>query len=296
LAWVILLAALLVPRDCWAARIDGSSCTPAGFVTADNDIRLDNDRRPAGKPIALPTAVSNKVRAIMVKTLAGDPELGDGLTCDALEESVYRVAGVGRPDLYVASVALPVGPSFFFLLLYDPASGALTESPPRIGSKWPQLFGAQDPLVRIPLVSQTDLFHDGHHQIVFEERVHNGTVYNAVIYHYFDIGPQLKLTRILARETRVLGLIDGNIEYTREFRPLSGDQLRLELYETTPKRNKHPKLLGYSILKRAGPECVFQVSERHPAPGVAANAALVTDCDSSGSDDIVLRDGCDFYY
>jgi hypothetical protein len=196
----LVLALLLMPHDCRAARLEPSGCVPTGLATDDNDIRLDDDRRPPGKPIALPKVVADRVRAAAAQMLARTlPELAEGLTCTMLLRPVYRISGFGQADLFVAEADIPTAGGFFFLIVHDSATGAATQDPPWVGSKWPQQFGTRDPLVRIPLVSSGDLFQNGRRQVF-----HNGTLYNGVIYHYFDVGPHMELMRVLARDTRVL--------------------------------------------------------------------------------------------
>jgi hypothetical protein len=292
----LMLALLLMPHDCRAARLDPSSCVPSGLATDDNDIRLDDDRRPPGKPISLPEAVADRVRAAAAKMLARTlPELAEGLTCAMLLRPVYHVSGFGRANLFVAEADIPTAGGFFFVILHDPATGATTQDPPWIGSKWPQVFGTRDPLVRIPLVSSDDLFQNGRRQVVFEERVHNGTLYNGVIYHYFDVGAHMELIRVLARETRVLEPLRAESLYLRELAPMAADRMRLDMYETPIKQDGNRQQMGYSVLDRAGPGAPFHVTERHPLLGVDPHE-LVTFCETSGGDDTFLRKGCDFYY
>lgn len=128
----------------------------------------------------------------------------EGLTCKDLFPHTYRISAPQHRELYVAEVTSVMGIDYFHLVLYDPPTGTVTQNPPRIWAKWTQGCGAKDPLLKTPYVSFADLFNNHHDQIVFEERVHNGTMYNAVVYRYFDVGTDLALTPILVRETRLL--------------------------------------------------------------------------------------------
>jgi hypothetical protein len=276
--------------------LDPSSCAILGISTPDNDIRLDRDRRTAGKPVKVPEVVADKIYRLAATMLAGDSAaLSDGFTCEELFSPVYRISGLGRLELFVAQVSVPRGPAWFFLILDDPLTGATTEVPPRIGSKWPMLFGAQDELVRLPLVTTVDLFGDDRREVVFEERVHNGTIYNGTVYHYFAMGPDLKLTPLLARETRVLDPTNDSRLYIREITPLGARRLTLDLYEVAAQWPARRKPLGSAFLERPPGGGPFRVVERHPL-GDTHTKELVTLCDSAASDDAFLRDGCDFYY
>jgi hypothetical protein len=63
------------------------------------------------------------------------------------------------------------------LILFNPATGALTKDPPKVDVKSTQMFGWKDPLLEKPLISLADLRGNHRRQIVVEERVHNGTMY-----------------------------------------------------------------------------------------------------------------------
>jgi hypothetical protein len=194
----------------------------------------------------------------------------------------------------VAEATVPTAVGYFILILHDPATGAVTRDPPWIGSKWPGLFGANDPLVKRPFVSKGDLRRDGGRQVVFEERVHNGNIYNGVVYHHFDIGADLALTRVLALETRVVSLDDDAL-FVREIVRIAANRLRVELYEVPFPSGGPRRSLGRAILEAPGPGTPFRVTERHPGPEVHAHQ-LVTFCETARDDDAFLRDGCNHYY
>lgn len=208
---------------------------------------------------------------------------------------VYRVGGFGQRDLFVAEIGIPTAGSYFLFYMYDTKTGAATENPPQVGSKWPQIEGVKDHLVRLPLVSSADLFGNGNRQVVFEERVHNGTEYNGVIYHYFDIGPQMELTHVLARETRVFPPDSSDNLYLRELTRVGTNKLRLDVYEASAKTVEDRRQLGYVILASGGPGTAFRVAGRHALPGFSSEE-LVSFCENSKYDDAFLRTGCDFYY
>ncbi len=185
--------------------------------------------------------------------------------------------------------------SYFYLVLYDPATGAVTQNPPRIWAKWRQSFGAKDPLLKRPFISSADLFENHHQQIVFEEYVHNGNMYNGVVYHYFDVGPNLALTRVLARETRLLAFNPHDELIVRGLTQLSATRLRLDTFATWSRKSVPRKPLGYVILESPGPGTPFHVAQRHPEDAKTFDC-LVTCMDASPGDDVFLREGNTFYY
>jgi hypothetical protein len=269
-------------------------CALTAFATRDNDIRVEEDNRPKGVRVELPNPVSQKVHAAgaQLVSLAGADAV-KYLTCDDIFSPIYRVPVSGRRELFVANVELPAAGGYFVLVLHDPVTGETTRRPRWIGSKWPGLFGAQDPLVETPLVSTGRLPGIRRPLIVFEERVHNGTEYNGVIYHYFEVGPRLALVRVLALETRVLDPTDDRLQYVRDVEADGPNRLRLNLYSVDEGGRRKP--LGFAVLARPGPRHAFHVLERRPSHGVDPGS-LVSDCGTAAGDDTFLRKGCDFYY
>jgi hypothetical protein len=159
------------------------------------------------------------------------------------------------------------------------------------------MFGWKDPLLHPPLISFAELLHNRRRQIVVEQRVHNGTMYNAVVYNYFEIGSDLSLTRILAFEQRAyaIGAREGLIVRTLE--RAGPNRLRLASVlklDAPPHRQQD---LGFAILESSGPGVPFEVKQRHPNSGGSA-AILVTYSGELGSsnDDAFLREGYTFHY
>jgi hypothetical protein len=280
-----------------AARV-AASCHLSATATADNDIRLDEDNRSPGRKAELPPKVFNKILALGAQMLrtsdAPDPYPGE---CNDLFGKVFRIAVSHGVFLYVPEVSPISAIRLLFLILYDPATGALTKDPPKIDVKSTQMFGWKDPLLDKPLISFADLLQNHHRQIVVEERVHNGTMYNGVVHNYFDVGPDLSLARVLALEKRVLaiGAQEGLIVRTVE--PSGPNQLRLKSYMTPESKPKQRQELGYVILRSAGPGSPFHITQRHPK-SKDAESILVTYSGTTapGSDDAFLRDGYTFHY
>ena len=276
--------------------LDPETCHPTAMVTADNDIRLDGDKRAPGKLAAVPAAVIGVLRAAAKRFLAElPPGTADGLTCEDLFPSTYRIAAPQHRELYVSEVYAGLGIGYFELVLYDPATGAATRHPPRIWAKSIQSFGANDQLMKKPFVSFAQLFQNQPAQIVFEERVHNGNMYNAVVYHYFDVGPGLAMTRVLALETRLLALNPEGDIFIRELTQVSPTRLRLETFRVQRGRPTARIAMGYVILERSVPRSPLQVAERHPKDAKSFDC-LVTCMPEPPGDDTFIREGNTFHY
>jgi hypothetical protein len=276
---------------------DVSSCQLKALATADNDLRLDRDDRLPGKAVLMPAPVVSQVRAAAKGLLArARPGTVEEVTCKRLFRNTYRISEPEHRQLFVSRIYVAYGSGFFYLILYDPVTGAVTEHPPHIWAPWTDEFGVRDELVKTPFVSSSDLFQNHQPQIVFEERVHNGTMYNAVIYHYFDIGPKLSMTRVFARETRLLALNPYDGIFVRELRRLSPSHLRLDTLKVGDSRaSTTPAELGYVLLESPGPGAPFRVMQRHPRDPRKFDC-LVTCMDGPPSDDVFLREGNPFYY
>lgn len=281
----------LVPRVFAASGFpDPSSCHLKAFVTADNDIRLANDDRPAGKPVPMPAAVADKIHAA-AKRLSRrvSAEVKEGLTCGELFPATYRISLSGQRELYVSEISIYAYLNYFYLILYDPATGAVTQHPVAIDTHWTKSFGAKDELVKRPFVSSADLYENHHSQIVFEVRVHNGNMYNAVVYLYFAVGPDLSLRQVLARETRLIWN-DGDHLIVRELTALSPSRLRLDNFNVARDGSPQRTELGYVILESRRPEQPFHVVRRHPVDRAKFDC-LVTCMDEAPGDDVFLRQG-----
>jgi hypothetical protein len=287
----------------WSANASASEvavhpshpCPATAWVTADNDIRLGSDNRPAGKQVPLPPAVRRRIHEVAGPLMRRMQLSPDWFTCGELYPRLFRIAVSSRLYLYVQDLYLGSGVEYFVLILFDPATNAVTRDPPRIAAKSTQDFGWKDKLLSQPLVSFAGLFGN-HRQIVFEQRVHNGTVYNAVVYNYFDIGPGLALNRVLAIEQKVLGIGPQNGLIIRDLKNLTPTELRLDTFLQPADKPGERRELGYVILASPAPGAPFRVKERH-ASDPANNSILVTYAgpDTPG-DDAFLRDGYTFNY
>lgn len=271
------------------------SCHLTAQVTPDNDIRLASDDRPGGKEVGVPPAVQSAIHAMAVELLRKMELSPQWFRCGELYPAVFRISVAPGLYLYVADISLGSGVEYFVLVLSDPATGAVTKRPPLIHATSTQEFGWKDALLARPLVSFANFFGT-RPQLVFEERVHNGTVYNAVVYHYFEIGTGVAMTRVLAVESRAVAIGPHQGRITRELEPLGADRLRLEAFLQPADQPGARLELGYVVLESPGPGVAFHVKERH-ARDKDSRSILVTYCGSdTPGDDRFLRDGYTFHY
>jgi hypothetical protein len=192
-------------------------------------------------------------------------EMTRGLKCSDIFEAIYRIAAPEDRELFVTEIYSGAGVAFDYLLVYDPARKKVTMSPPRLFAKWADSEGSDDGFSEPPFVSFVDLYQSGHPLVVFEERTHNGNVYDAVIYHYYDVGEDLGLKIVLARETRVMPVLFAQRKYTlaREVTPVGANRVRMDLYKTLAERRDQKTAIGYESGVSTGPGAPFRVTERH---------------------------------
>ncbi|HKC01969.1 MAG TPA: hypothetical protein VKC17_01540 [Sphingomicrobium sp.] len=269
-------------------------CKLRAARTADNDIRLDPDRRLKPRPSELPAPVARRildhVTQVAKNQFTVKEWIEDQHTCDFVFSPIFRLDAPAGLQLYVAPRYFVLGDSVDYFFMYNPRAGAVTKSPPLIFTKWWETTRANDPLKKYPIVHMEDGRHGGPPILIVEERTHNGTVYDAAVYHYFEIGKDMSLTQILAVEARAFLLLDEYTERKATF--LTPNRVRLDVTTRSPRRFG---ARGTVLLERSHSGQPFHVARRIPARGFPKEG-LVTYCDSAKSDDDFLRVGCDFYY
>ena len=275
------------PRDLHHCRLRASH-------TADNDIRFTEDRRPKPMPTPLPEPVAHRildhVSAIAKKQFTEIDWVEARQTCSDIFSPVFRLNGPAALQLYVAPRDFPLGNSVDYSFMYDPRTGAVTKSPPLIFTKWWQATGASDILKKYPVVRMEVGRDNLPPVLIVEERTHNGNVYDAAVYRYFEIGKDMSLTQVLAVEARAILLSSEYTERKAVF--LTPNRVRLDISTRSPRKWGAE---GSVILERTNSGERFHVARRAPAPGTKSQG-LVTYCASAKSDDDFLGVGCDLYY
>jgi hypothetical protein len=109
-AWLILILLVLASPNGFAksGRDDDSSpnpsqCHPQALVTADNDMRLNGDDRPPGRPVAMPAVVIKRLQnAARLLIAQFPPGTTAGLGCKDLFRDTYRISLAEGRQLFVA--------------------------------------------------------------------------------------------------------------------------------------------------------------------------------------------------
>lgn len=264
---------------------------------ADNDIRSERDVRSRPSPTTLPQAVARRILHQVVndarKYFTQAEWRESKQSCSLTVGKVFRVAGPAGLQLYVARRYFAFNPVDYFVM-YDPRTGAATAAPPLVSTRWSSVFAKHDWLFKAPIVRIEAARGDRPPLVVVEEQLHGGTVYNAVIYHYFEVGRDMALTQVLAVEARAMlessvprSLVQDYIVRKATF--LTANRVRLDV---SSRSSRTPAFQGSVLLERDHPGQPFHVGRRMPAqPGDAEG--LVTYCESPKSDDDFLRLGCD---
>jgi hypothetical protein len=269
---------------------DLNHCPLKAIHPADNDIRADEDSRPSDRPAELPPAVADAILDHLSKIAERQFTKKEWAewspSCDDIFSPVSKLNGPDGLQLYVVPRFFPLGNSVDYFAMYNPHTGAVTKSLPLIYTKW---WAAGDPLVKRPVVRMEPGAKGDPPRLIVEERTHNGTVYNAVVYRYFEVGKDMSLTQTLAVETRATFF---GVDTERKAIFLTPDRVRIDV--SSPASGKYvPR--GSVLLERARAGQPFHIVRRMPERGTKPNN-LLTYCDSAKSDNEFLRVGCDFYY
>ena len=174
------------------------------IVQADNDCSLQKPYvRPGSRLVRLPDAVRKKICEVTLEQFRSTAFEGPTRYAH-LFGPVFRIQAPDRATLrlYVYRVRSIMTEFNMVLLLHDTRTGQVTPRPVSFSGRW---LGEADPLLLLqrPYVSFDDLNLDGWAEVVFQERVHNGTEFNAVWYEYLSVGDDLSLTPIFTLETRM---------------------------------------------------------------------------------------------
>lgn len=268
-----LVLILALPLACQAAAPAVSTAAPAlkAIVPADNDITPAEDKRTATELI--PQVVAQKFSKIVSDTydwyLKNDPDCAKstddcGLKKSTLYGRAYRLDAPAKNNAYVFVLEGLGGQTSYLFVIYNPDTNQVTVDPVSIYGKWLDTFyGDNDPRVHLrkPFVSFTTV--DGKAALVAEDYAHNGTDYNAIIYRYFVIGPDLALTQVLALEAIDLVEMDYQGSYgavlTRKL-TLNGDgTAEIDDYLQKALDDKSPQLVGDVSVRSSAPGKPYKI-------------------------------------
>lgn len=273
---------------------DVGRCKLRAVHPADNDIRADQDRRlKSDRPVDLPAPVAREILRHVSQAVKNSFSVREWIeakqSCSDTFSPVFELTGPAGLQLYVASRYFPIGNAVDYFLVYDPRTAAVTSSPPFTFTKWWGTSETDNPLMKRPYV-RMDAARDGLPPLlIVEEQTHNGNVYNAAVYHYFEIAKDMSLSQVLAVEARAI-LFSETTERKATF--LTPDSVRIDVSTSLPAKWEAK---GTVLLQRGHTGEPFRVARRMPARGTSRRG-LITYCDSAKNDDDFLRVGCDFYY
>jgi len=163
------------------------------------------------------------------------------------------------------------------LMMYDSKTNQVTKQPAVTYGRWMQF----DHLLKKPIISFDDLDQDGHNELVFEEREHNGTTTNYVNYIYYSIDATLALNPIFALDTRWIDLQTN--EKSLVVRRLEKQKPGIFKIETALQMpNQQDQKLGESIWEQQKPNSQFKIKSWKiliPAYESYINEAILEDED-----------------
>ena len=303
LVWVMPVG---VAQDAGRERDKPSAANALTAIsTPDNDFSIEED--PEGERVAVPDPVAKVIQGLAEAAFEEWKKEGEDfekwqkefnrpISAYGLVGPIFRIMASNERSLFVFRREEPYGLSYYFFIMFDPRTGAVTKDPPSICGKWMDGFVIgpaliERPILRKPLVSFLDLDRDAKLELVVQEQVHNGNLYNAVVYHYFRILPDLSLRRALALETR-FRTPDPAVEtrIIRTVKAIGKNTLRLNAVLETGNRRVKRRFLGYAILRRPRVDSPFRVVVKR-ALDPKDREWLITACDLT-PDNHFLRDGC----
>jgi len=111
-----------------------------------------------------------------------------------------------------------------------------------------------------PFIDFNDLNLDGNPEVVFKERIHNGTTLNAIVYHFLHIGGELSLTPIFRLESLSCGY-DGRAGYLiRTIEKPEPNQLLVRV--SAKPQMEGEKKVGYIVLESCNASSPFVWKEK----------------------------------
>jgi hypothetical protein len=300
----LALGALAPAHDFAPVPKQLTHCSAPTRLGDDNDIRIQAEDRQPGHAVPMPDAVARSIDAATEwvtrpsrdKALWKEEHRTDlsALRCRDVYPGAHLIRLRDGLELYAVHAHSWVA-SWLLLVVYDPASGKATPKPAYVNTKW---AGSDDPLLKRPYIATANLRGDEHWQMVVEERAHNGTIYNAVVYRYFDVAADLALTNVMALEARTVDPFSSDEGMVlRTMTTLDNRRLRVDQSYAIGKK----KIAGgYAILESTGPGKPYRVMERHDVKKAASpeltmsDATLITMSDEE--DDEFLKEGHGLYY
>ncbi|TKG88129.1 hypothetical protein EYV94_27580 [Puteibacter caeruleilacunae] len=118
---------------------------------------------------------------------------------------IFKIRYTSRISVYVVK-SESQNEIVYRLIAFDNKTKLYSKTTPIINGKWMENneagFNPKYKLLRKPLISFSDIDGDDRNEILMKERVHNGSIYNAVICHYYSIDNFMNLKELICIESR----------------------------------------------------------------------------------------------
>ncbi len=223
------------------------------FVMPDNDISFD--KNPEGKIVKIPEAVRAKISSLT----SGD--------FDIHESVVFQIAlPKNNRLLFVLIDRYSCGNNAYDLMLFDPNTSEVTDEPVVLPGS---AMDKGDEFLEKPFISFDDIDKDGRAELTIQERVRCGTECDWVVYHYYQVNPDLSLGLVFDRTTNIVDHSGGvRCMITKKLRKISKGKIKLKVI--AKKDNSRPMTVGEIIYSRKNMDSPFKVvsyfvSDKHYA-------------------------------
>lgn len=257
----------LFSDNIWANEIVHNSHKIYGIVPGNND--FDPNTKAAGKIVEIPAVVENKINGIIQSAYSewsntciseeGDNSIECKETVDDFYGPVIRLSAYGELELYIFEIKYLFS-NFYGFILYNPTENIITDSPPQIYGKW--MEGDWGGNLKKPIVSFDNNIGNGKYKLIIKERVHNGTMYNAVMCRYYAIADNLSLIPILNIETELLDLYTEKEHGVIHRNVKRKSQKELLLTVVLNIRGKDPLAVGEAVLRQDDELSPFRIVSR----------------------------------
>ncbi len=234
------------------------------IIRADNDYVFNEPYEDKdNKRVKLPEPVRKKMCQVTLKKFLGTfyegikPQKYSGLF-----GPVFRIQVPEREylHLYVYIMnGIGTDSDIICLILHDCHTNEVTPKPVCFSGQW--MYGRWSAIpIKKPFVDFNDLNLDGNPEVVFKERIHNGTALNAIVHHFLHIGSDLSLTPIFRLEALSCGY-DGRAGYL--IRTIEKPEPNQILVRVSANRFKEgEKNIGYVVFESLDASSPFTVKEQ----------------------------------
>lgn len=286
--------ALTLPYSAW----DGANFS--ALRRKDGDIEY-NDELVEGELERVPKAVAERFRA-------HNHDWQERQAKDLVEAgSNEEVLRVFRRDffgpMYVVGISNDMQAYFLHVRnihgnsemqfgVLDLRTGKFSEALNSVYLKWITV-GEPGEFLQRPYFRAEDFTGDGIPELVVQEQVHNGNMYNGVVYRFFGLGPASTLSQVFALETRVPDIRwngDSEAFIVREIVERSPGMIKVKVVRTGHGSRDELGFVDYRTRKGGGG---FEVAKKICVEEKSCELLVTA---SEKSEDDFLKRGYDFYY